>query len=692
MSPSTPLSAPISPVLNVAAELAVNLSVALKNRSVYGAGHPVAKASFTRAMDRFHLAFRHQNSLHFHFARATVIFGQSYLDRKNSIFKQHATTFWGLGVVGVQYSAGMAEEELDGFLGLIADAGRPNLKPDARRVLLGGGTFPHIALDILDPRQMMVREQQAVAPKDTAVEERLWHDFLMSLEGPVSADAKEFFLSQSVMELARKISRKGKEEGKDYGTAVVDYMKKVDQTFRQEGVLRKTETGKRIADLVAAMDPAMRQQILGACLTDETLSPVMVHELNHIVGHETILNTLQKLNAEGRAIPITIYRTLSLVSMMDDETLGDEFHDDEDPHLHDREHEGFQSLLDNLLSADDRCSFVTPEYEAKIEALQAHAEQLAQEQLQAHARSLFSRFVAEEHFMGVVSEQLGLFPKDVEQAGAIAAQMDPVYRQFAEARQFGNCQLAILLERQAAKTDPKAATVPHAWEEETEIARLMEVLVGEDRDDAVKASRVMAAIGPKAIPAIVDLLATSPSMDHRMHAVSALIDMESNPSRPLLALLANAPPWFVARNIIYVLRKRKDPAGEADAEAFWEGAHPKAKIEIIRYLYTLRRKEWLQYFKRAVDDPSRELVLSAARLLLNIRWNEVAAVVQARAERVPGWDLGSPFHLELLRYLVRSGNRQARNYVATLPHARKAWFFWRRNTLRRAVASMLKEA
>lgn len=692
MPPNFALNAPISPVLNEAAELAVNLSVALKNRGVYGPSHPVAQESFRKAMERFRIAFRNQPKLHYHFARSTVIFGQNYLDRKNPIFKQHSATFWNLGVVGVQYSTGLTPEELEGFLGLIAEASRPNLKPDQRRALLSGRQFPHVALDILDPRQMVLKEQQAVAPKDTAVEERLWHDFLMSLEGPVTAEAKEFFLSQSVMELARKISSQSREEGKDYSTAVVDYLKKVDQAFRQEGVLRKTETGKRISDLVANMDPAMRQQILGTCLTEETFSPVMVHELSHIVGHEVLLDSLEKLNAEGRAIPISIYRTLSIVSMMDDQDLGDEFHDDEDPHLHEREHDGFQALLDNLLSSEDRYNYITPEYEAKIEALQVHAEQLAQEQLKAHARSLFSRSVVEEHFMGVVSEQLDLFPKDVEQAGAVAAQMDPVFRHFLDARQYGSCQSAIIVERRAAKIDPKAATLPHAWEDDGALARLMEVLVGDDREDAVKASRVLAAAGKKAVPAIVELLRSSPSMDHRMHAVSALIEMEENPSRPLLALLADSPPWYLARNVVYVLRKRRDPSGEADAEALWERAHPKAKIEIIRYLYTLRRKEWLRYFQRAVEDPSKELVLSAARLLLSIRWNEVAQIVQARAERVPNWSLGSPFHLDLLRYLVRSGNRQARNYVATLPHARKAWFFWRRDRLRREVALMLREA
>jgi hypothetical protein len=643
-------------------------------------------------MEKFQLAFRHQSALHFHFARGTVIFGQNYLDRKNPIFKQHAATFWNLGVVGVRYSAGMAPEELEGFLGLLAEASRPNLKPDERRARLAGTPFPHIALDILDPRQMMIREQQAVAPKDTAVEERLWHDFLMSLEGPTDGGVKDLFLSQSVVELARKISRQGKEQGKDYGTAVVDYLKKVDQTFRQEGVLRKTTTGKRIADLVANLDPALRQQILGTCLTEESLSPVMVHEMSHLVGHEALLGSLEKLNAEGRAIPITIYRTLSIVSMMDDQDLGDEFHDDDDPHLHDLEHDGFQALLDNLLSAEDRYNYISPEYEAKIEALQAHAEQLAQAQLQAHARSLFSRSAVEEHFMGVASEQLEFFPKDVEQAGAIAAQMNPVFQHFLEAHQLGNCQQAILLQRQAAKTDPKATTVPYVWEDEGTLARLMEALISDDREEAVRASRVLAAVGRKAVPIIVDILRTSESMDNRMHAVSALIEMEENPSRPLLGLLADSPPWYLARNVVYVLRKRRDPSGEADAEALWERAHPKAKIEIIRYLYTLRRKEWLDYFKRAVNDSSRELVLAAARLLLNIRWNEVTQIVQVRADRVPDWALGSPFHLELLRYLVRSGNRQARNYVATLPHARKAWFFWRRERLRREVAAMMREA
>lgn len=55
---------------------------------------------------------------------------------------------------------------------------------------------------------------------------------------------------QSVIHLAKRLSKEGKEKEKDYGSAVVDYLKKIDSS------LSKTDLGNKIKTFIESMDPS----------------------------------------------------------------------------------------------------------------------------------------------------------------------------------------------------------------------------------------------------------------------------------------------------------------------------------------------------------------------------------------------------------------------------------------------------
>lgn len=98
----------------------------------------------------------------------------------------------------------------------------------------------------------------------------------------------------------------------------------------------------------------------------------MLQEILKMSNIELVMEALLKLNAESRAIPLTVYRTITLLSMLEGkekskEELGD-------LPFQGISEERLQTLLDNLLLEDQRFEYSSEDYEEKIEKFQVYAE------------------------------------------------------------------------------------------------------------------------------------------------------------------------------------------------------------------------------------------------------------------------------------------------------------------------------
>lgn len=167
--------------------------------------------------------------------------------------------------------------------------------------------------------------------------------------------------------------------------------------------------------------------------------------------------------------------------------------------------------------------------------------------------------------------------------------------------------------------------------------------------------------------------------------------MEDNPAPQLLELLKKQQPWYLIRNVVYILKKRKDPSGIEKFKEIWGYSHIKVKIEIISYLYTIKCKEWLDYFKEAVLSPIEEMVLLSARMIAKIKWDEAIQIVIERSKSIPPHKTGSNFHKQLLQFLAKSGNKKAITFISCLPINVKTFFPWQKTNLKKYVFELLKE-
>lgn len=502
---------------------------------------------------------------------------------------------------------------------------------------------------------------------------------------------EERAISQSVVQLAKKLSEKTKKKEKDYGSAVVDYLKKIDTSSRQKRILQKTELGHKIKTFIETIDPTLRQQIIVSCLTTEELSTNILQELLQMSNINVVMEALSKLNSENRTIPLSTYRTLTMLSMLEENTKAVDEEALDDFELKEISSEKLQTLLDTLLSDDQRFEYSSEEYEEKIEKFQEYADEMAKRETHLSAKSFFSETNTNSHFLGIATELLDRFKTDTNIAENVAGRLNEIFNYFLNTKQYGGCLKCLSLKKEAEKQDPKISALNFVWEEEEKINYFIELLKSDEKQEAIIASKILSLIGKRSIGPLFKLLKTSTKINHRIHSLNALIEMEDNPAPLLLELLKKQQPWYLIRNIVYILKKRKDPSGIEKFKEIWGYSHIKIKIEIISYLYSLKCKEWLGYFKEAVLSPIEEMVLLSARMIAKIKWDEAIQIVIERAKSIPPHKIGSNFHKQLLQFLAKSGNKKAINFISCLPINVKTFFPWQKTNLKKYVFELLKE-
>ena len=674
MPTADPKTSAISPFLNAVAEFLIDFSTALKQDAVYGAGHPIARHHRERLYAKLLATFRLQPRVDLNFAGETILCQDHFLDRRNPIYRQLAKSVSALGVAGVSISQGILPQELAAFLSALNAARADRLAPEEARARLAAAAGDALRIDFL--RDLLAfTPAESVSTGGEGEIERLWKPFLLGVreaqeEGPPAEDAVS----------APPEPEEGRAE--DYADAVIDYLKIVDRSQREKLLLHGQLAGVRLSELMGALRPELRQQIVSSVLASDRVSPELRGTFVHLVGREHLVEVLDRLNAAGRSLPAGIAGTMALLTLAQPRV--------ELPVVPaPGQGAAAAQAVERLFEEERREDYMPGEYERKLHDLEIWARKAARRAGEREPQAPpLSSAEAERHFLDVAQDLLTASPEE----GVVEGVVGHAGRAFERALESNDSHqrsraLSVLaLGQRLRRMRQPGATLP--WEGPQALAQVVAALAGKDADRAAAAASVLAAIGRPAIGALLGVFA-SPDIAIRHRAFNALVAMAEDPLDDLLLRLVPAEVWYVQRNVLAVLRERGERGGLTAAKRLWPAAHPKVKVEILHYLHAAQDPEALGLWESALVDKSTDLSAAAARLLLRWAWPEAAARLVERVQATPTWQVGSDHHLELLGVLARCGDPTARQYVEALPGALRA-LPWRSARLRGELERLLR--
>jgi hypothetical protein len=480
----------------------------------------------------------------------------------------------------------------------------------------------------------------------------------------------------------------------DYAAAVIDFMKQLQREAREDLMLQQSEVGQQISELIARINPELRHQLLASAVAAPEVTPEILQRLSSVVGRDALLDSLRRLSESGHALPPSALRMLTMFTNLGAEaglSVVDEAQPEHFSAVPKRSADELQRLLDGLLAEDQGGSYMTPAHDRLVSATDRRLQlQVLRPPPGARRRFTFSAEEIEQHFVQVGFQLLDDPDADAATAAVLCREAQSTFLRLVDGGSIGACRQAMALGARAQAAGGAAAELPLVWATGSVLDPLSERLAGHDRVDAEAAVELMVEIGEPAVPVLLAVLADGDSIPARKRAIEALSAMRADPIRHLLGLLAPEQPWYLQRNALVVLRRRRDGRGMHAAKRLWDGADPRLRLEILRYVVEMGDRDRYAMIQEAVADRSPELALAAMHMAVSSGDGPTFTSVLRIADATPALEVGGSFHLDVLRLLARAPDPAGRRYVQTVVQRRKPLMPWLREQYRRDVEALLR--
>lgn len=677
--------------LSAAAEFVINLSICAKNLQIYGSGHPSAIGSGQRLEETLVRVLDLCDPLELHFTPGTIFCGIQCLERGHPIYRRFADRMWRLGIAGLSFARGVTLAEANRLLTLFNLSQVENWSRRETERTLRSADTPHIGLEFLH-ELVSYRPSEEVSKISRAEQENLWEDFMAQLArfrslGPAPSSMSPSMTTEPQIRVDDAMRS---EEG--YAEAVIEYMKQLQRSQRQDLLMKQTEFGQKISTFLSAVNPDLRHQIMSSAIQAPEISPETLQRLVNLVGQDQLVESLQRLNDTGGTIPPTAFRALSLLSLVKESSQASEEANASSNATSTAAQAGdLGRLLDGLLAADHAHTYTSPEYERTIRNIQGQAQRLVQGFDTTTFDLSLSSNDAEKHFLLAADMILDQRPDDVELAQRIDREAEMAYSYFVKASVPSQCREAMRIARKARDLSGEAPHAPYIWETEEVLHTLTEQLTAGDRWVSEDSSQLLTTIGSAAVPALIEILLTSESITARKRAIGTLVTMKENPTPRLLPYLNRSQPWYLQRNVIHILKRRHDASGTHAAKLCWRTRRRRLQLEILDYLLTVADPEATDYLWSCLEHPDRMMVLDATRTALDHPRADVVETIEQRIDHLPSVLVGSRYHVSLLRLMYRSRNPRARTYVEQALDSRQPLFSWIRRRFRQDLEELLRE-
>ena len=671
--------------LSAIADFVVNLSIAERNHRIYGGDHPMGRRATDKVRGALDAALELRDPVTLRFTPTAVFCGSHCLERGHPIYRRFAQRMWRFGIAGLGFRTGIAPDELARLLQIVSRAeGERTGREDLEKSLLAA-EMSHVALEFLH-QLVTFTPRDAVEPLSAREQEALWEEFVRRLHG-VAGGRTGSTLPSPGADGATALSPAMTD---DYATAVIEYMKHLERSERQDALLEGTEIGRRIRDFLGRANPELRQQIMASAVTRPEVTPELLNRLVNLVGCGDLVEALQRLSDGGSGLPESAVRNLSLLALLHRDPAGSLPEGGPTP-MGQEGPDDVRRLLDQLLADDRGATYMRSDYQQTLASIGQQAERLAVLQRAAPSALRIARRDGERHFLAAAADLLGQFQVDRPLAASVCREAQRSFRIFLDHGGPTDCRRAMELARrgrEAAGGTPD----PYVWER----GEVLDVLGDRLRQggpwQVEAAEDLLRTIGTPAVPKLLEVLAASHNLSARKRALAILEAVEQPLAPVLLPLADRRRPWYLQRNAVYLLRRRREAAGLDAAVALWAEARAPVKAEVLRYLFELEDPRGAGLLAEALEDGDPDVAVAAAGEALRTERAELAEAVLARIARFPRHQVGTDLHWRLVERLARCPDLGLRERLKEVMLAQPPLLPWQRERFRRSVAELLGEA
>jgi hypothetical protein len=295
----------------------IELNIARKNFSIYPSGHSQLERSIDRAHNVLNRLLETAPELTLGVAKDCLFMGDSYLDRKNLVFKDFALALYSRDIGAVTFQAGLSKDDIHAFCRILTRDTFEIREAGGIRQVLQDASISHIRAQPIDFSGLhLTEEQEILGAKKQANPElhtHIWRSFLTHLlSGQLDSQGQlEHLANQQrtnpshIAQLLNSGILNLRSAIESYETTIVKYVR--DTTGHQPL--------ESFIALLQDLNPRLRSQFLS--VTFDQMAAQGDEALLSCFPDDVVVEMLQQASDEGKEISPTLITLLEKIAQIE---------------------------------------------------------------------------------------------------------------------------------------------------------------------------------------------------------------------------------------------------------------------------------------------------------------------------------------------------------------------------------------
>jgi len=675
----------------VLSDFIFELNISRRCVTSYPKGHPLISSSMKKVVNLLPQLLEFREEITLGIARDTLIFGKSFLDRKNPVYQDYAKILFHHGIATLSIDKELEAEDLLRFNEILSQNREKVREEGGIEQVVESAGIRHLRVKAIEYGLFRTTEDdQLEVPSNGGQDNKnsaIWGDFVrVLLDGTLDPSGERLAAKAEfdAAALAQMINEQGwnglASEGLSYEREITSYIRRVLDN-EQDSLKRKAYLDK-LSNFVNNLTPQLRRQFLTDTLKFDALPGEFAEGILPQFSEEIVLETLENMNLQNTPLSPII---LSLLQKLSKNSRPGDGSKTVFAEVKDTSPELSEKL--GIIFREDDIEILAPEtYRHTLRTIISSKgiSGLDPDGMESLKKSLDSHSVDIQTAM-IIPEILksGLAGEDTE---GLERNLMDLGTYFLEV---GDFQALTNLHDQLIGCEQSPPDIPHSPLKKAltafETPEFMDgVLKGVHTWGKEKYSHIeklAKQIGKALIEPALGYLAEEASLSIRRFYIDLLIKMGDGVRNAALSRLRDKR-WYFVRNLILVLRHLDDPSILPALKKMRGHQHPRVREEVFKTLSYFQDPDAEQMLLEDLSSQEREVQRSAVQLAEDSRGPEVFNRLLELLNR--GGIFGADFDLkiEIIRTLAKIGNPES------LPHLER--LLRSRNFLHRQSTNRLK--
>lgn len=294
----------------------IELNITRKNFSIYPVGHAQLERSIERAHGVLNRLLETTSEITVGVAKDCLFVGDSYLDRKNLVFKDFSTALYARDIAAVTFLAGLSREHIHHFCAILTRDTFEIRESGGIQAVAKEASLSHIRIQPIDFSGLHLTEEQEISATwgkgKIDLNSHVWRSFVANLlSGQLDAEGQ-------LEHLVNNKKLRPSEIAHLLNGGLLNLRKAIESYEATIATYVRDTTGKQplesFISLLKDLNPHLRGQFLSV-----TFDRMAEH------GDETVLNCfpddvvvemIQQVNEEGKEISPTLIALLERISQL----------------------------------------------------------------------------------------------------------------------------------------------------------------------------------------------------------------------------------------------------------------------------------------------------------------------------------------------------------------------------------------